>query len=150
MKQASGATKKYIEILISAISEAITPFGPGITVVIAEDITANAISLVVFEMPTELLYGPMDGSEIFYGFSFDVSPIETAVNIEKTLFTNDENGVSITLTGKSIASPIRTIEIKIQDDPSDNIQAAQTFNNKNSSFSPRELPANVIAIIKGG
>jgi hypothetical protein len=147
--KASKAVKKHLESLIGAISEAVMPFGPGIVSIWVKEINIDTISLTVFEMPTELLYGPMDGSEIFYGFSFNMAPITEIINIQSSLFVNDEEGISMLIKGDTVAAPNRNIILQVNGDPPENVKPAQEYNIKNSNFIARKLPANVIAIIKG-
>lgn len=147
--KASQAVKKYLAPMVKAISDAVTPLGPGTVAVILKDISDEDIKLAVYELPTEIIQGHLDGSEIFYGYTLNPAVLGDAIDVSSELFVDDDRGVSVSISGKTKMSPPKNIIIRIKGDPPDNVPTGQSYNTYTSKFTPSPLDENVIAIIKG-
>jgi len=141
--------KKHLDSLISAINNAVTPGGPGITAVYVKTIATDLISLVVLELPTEIVYGQMDGSEIFYGFAFDLETLHDCLDIDTVNFVVDENGSTLEVKALTDTEPLRCVHIQVVGDTPNGAAVGQKYDDRTGKYTVQPLPDTVIAIITG-
>lgn len=141
--------KQHLEDIVNAVSAAITPCGPGVIAIVINNIVGDQINISVYEMSTELVGGPLDGSEIFYGFSCNIDNFNAAISIDNTSFINNDDGVSLVVSGTTHASPIKSIIINILGDPELDTPVGQIYNTISNEYAPYKPSENIIAIIKG-
>ena len=140
--------KECISKLVRSLKKCLIISGPS-AVNIKAEVKGNTINIGVFEAPTEIIYGPLDGSEMLYGFSFSPTPLRSIMMIEDILFITSDQGINFFIKGKMEIKDIGIkVNINVCGEPPEESRANQRFDTINNKYKSIPKPKNIVATIR--
>lgn len=141
---------KSIIRIIEGLDKCIKLGGPGIIHVVPGVITDDSSVRVlnVYEAPTELICGPMDGAEVFYGYAFRLPLLNDYANVANVEYQNNEDGVALRIECAVKDCQIKTVFINVLGDPPESCKPGQCYNTISEEFTPIPHGDEIIAVLK--
>jgi hypothetical protein len=139
---------KCIPHVIDGLRQAISMMGPGIINVVAGEPEEDTIKILVYEAPTELIKGPLDGSEVFYGYTLRPNVMSSYVNIIDAVYINNEDGLIFRIECTSKDDSRVNMIIEVHGDPPDDVRIGQKYDTLSEEYTAVQADDTIIAVLK--